>query len=140
MRSEMSKLVTELRSDHERLLQVLNDAKTKGPTKEGLKLLVASKAALLAHLKKEDTFLYPELYKQAEKNPTLRATIETFASDMDKISKAAIQFFNKWENGGDGLEFAKDIGNLVSSIKNRIHREESLLYPEFDKIADKKVA
>lgn len=136
----MSKLVTELKGDHEKLAKVLIEAKAKGPTKEGLQLLVSCKAALLAHLKKEDAFLYPELKKSAEKNPQLKATLDTFASDMDKISKAAIDFFNKWEKGGDGLEFAKDIGNIVSVLKNRIHREESLLYPEFDKIADKKVA
>ncbi len=136
----MSKLVTELKADHAKLAGVLTEAKTKGLTKEGLQLLTASKAALLAHLKKEDTFLYPELKKNAEQNPALKTLLSTFASDMDKISKAAIDFFNKWEKGGDGAEFMKDLSNLLATLSNRIHREETLLYPEFDKIADKKAA
>lgn len=136
----MSKLVNELKADHVKLASVLNEAKSKGLTKEGLQLLTASKAALLAHLKKEDTFLYPELKKHAETNAHLRSLLSTFAADMDKISIAAINFFTKWEKGGDGAEFMKDLANLLATLKNRIHREESLLYPEFDKIADKKAA
>ena len=136
----MSKLVSELKGDHEKLSQVLTNAMAKGPTKEGLQLLTASKAALLAHLKKEDTFLYPELKKASATDPRLKATLDTFAADMDKISKAAIDFFNKWEKGGDGIEFAKDIGALITVLRTRIHREESSLYPEYDKVADKKVA
>jgi iron-sulfur cluster repair protein YtfE (RIC family) len=136
----MSKLVQELKGDHEKLAQVLSNALSKGPTKEGLQLLTTTKAALLAHLKKEDTFLYPELKKAAVTDKHLKSTIDMFAADMDKISKAAVDFFNKWEKGGDGVEFAKDIGSLISALRSRIHREESALYPEFDKIADKKAA
>ncbi len=136
----MSKLIDELKGDHQKLAQVLTEVKTKGPTKEGLQLLTASKAALLGHLKKEDTFLYPELKKAAANDNRLKATLDTFASDMDKISKAAIDFFNKWEKGGDGMEFAKDVGNLIAVLQGRIRREESSLYPEYDKVVDKKVA
>lgn len=136
----MSKLIQELKSDHEKLAQVLSSALAKGPTKEGLQLLNTTKAALLAHLKKEDTFLYPELKKAAVNDKNLKSTIDMFASDMDKISKAAIDFFNKWEKGGDGVEFAKDIGSLISVLRSRIHREESSLYPEYDRVADKKSA
>lgn len=136
----MSKLVDELKGEHGKLAQVLTEVKAKGPSKEGLQLLTASKAALLAHLKKEDTFLYPELKKAAATDSRLKATIDTFATDMDKISKAAIDFFAKWEKGGDGMEFAKDIGNLIAVLQGRIRREESSLYPEYDKLADKKAA
>lgn len=136
----MSKLVDELKSDHEKLAQVLSNALAKGPTKEGLQLLNTSKAALLAHLKKEDTFLYPELKKAATNDKNLKSTLDTFAADMDKISKTAIDFFTKWEKGGDGVEFAKDIGNIISVLRSRIHREESTLYPAFDRIVDKKSA
>ncbi len=136
----MSKLVQELKQDHEKLAQVLSAALSKGPTKEGLQLLTTSKAALLAHLKKEDTFLYPELKKAALNDKNLKMTLDSFASDMEKVSKAAIDFFNKWEKGGDGIEFAKDVGTLISVLRSRIHREESNLYPEFDRVADKKSA
>lgn len=136
----MSKLVQELKQDHEKLAQVLSAALSKGPTKEGLQLLTTSKAALLAHLKKEDTFLYPELKKASLNDKNLKMTLDSFASDMEKVSKAALDFFNKWEKGGDGAEFMKDLSNLLATLSNRIHREETLLYPEFDKIADKKAA
>jgi hypothetical protein len=137
----MSNLVNELKADHQQLVAVLTDIRAKGiVSKEAVALLMKAKGALLAHLKKEDTYLYPELYSAAKNDRNLASTIDLFAKDMDKISSSVMAFFTKYENGGEGLEFAKDIGNLMSILANRIQREENALYPEFDKHCGKKTA
>lgn len=131
----MSTLVSELKADHVKLVAVLTDIRNKGVTsKEGVQALMAAKGALLAHLKKEDTFLYPQLKLAAEKDPNLKQTLDIFAKDMDKITQQVLSFFEKYSNGGSGVEFAKDLGGVISVLGPRIQREESSLYPEFDKI------
>lgn len=134
-------LVSELKADHQKLVAVLSDIRAKGITsKEGVQLLMSAKSALLAHLKKEDTFLYPEMKLAAEKNPNLKQTLDIFAKDMDKITDQVLAFFNKYTNGGSGLDFAKDIGGLLSVLGTRIQREENTLYPEYDKLKSGKAA
>jgi iron-sulfur cluster repair protein YtfE (RIC family) len=137
----MSNLVNELKSDHKELVSVLTQIKAKGiVSQEAVALLMKAKGALLAHLKKEDTFLYPALNNAAANDKNLKSTLDIFAKDMDKITQSVQAFFNKYEKGGEGLEFAKDIGNLISVLGSRIQREENALYPEYDKIQSKKSA
>lgn len=137
----MTNLVAELKAEHQKLVAVLTDIKAKGvTTKEGVQALMQAKGAVLAHLKKEDTFLYPEMKMAAEKNPQLKQTLEIFAKDMDKVTAQVLEFFTKYQNGGTGIEFAKDIGAVMTVLANRIQREESALYPEYDKMKSSRVA
>jgi iron-sulfur cluster repair protein YtfE (RIC family) len=137
----MTNLVAELKAEHQKLVAVLTDVKAKGvTTKEGVQALMQAKGAVLAHLKKEDTFLYPEMRMAAEKNPQLKQTLEIFAKDMEKVTTQVLEFFGKYQNGGTGIEFAKDLGAVMTVLANRIQREESALYPEFDKLKSGKVA
>lgn len=136
----MSNLIDELRSEHQKLASILLEVKELGPTREGRRLLGMSKAALLAHLKKEDSFLYPELQRAAVDDPRLQEVLSNFASDMDKISKAAINFFAEWEMGGDALDFVKEIETLIAVLQSRIRREETILYPEYLLLLEKKAA
>ena len=131
----MSVLTNELKSEHQGLVSTLNEVKALGiSSQEGITKLLAAKNGLLAHLSKEDQKLYPVLNKEAEGNSTLKTKLDMFAKDMDGISKAALDFFAKYQSGGEGLEFAKDFGGLVAVLGQRIQREESILYAEFDKI------
>ncbi len=135
----MSKLIDELQQEHLHLAKVLVEIKEKGLSSEGQKLLNLSKAALLAHLKKEDTFLYPDLNQAAKSDSQLQVLLSNFASDMEYISKAAFEFFARWEQGGDPDEFTIQLEFLVSVLQSRIRREETLLYPEFEKLDSKKL-
>jgi hypothetical protein len=122
-------------------VSVLTEIKNKGTvSKEAVAHLMTAKSALLAHLKKEDVQLYPALHSAAKNDKHLASTVDMFAKDMDKISQSVMAFFNKYEKGGEGLEFAKELGNLMSVLGNRIQREENSLYIEFDKIQSKKAA
>ncbi|MGZ3742288.1 MAG: hemerythrin domain-containing protein [Pseudobdellovibrionaceae bacterium] len=132
----MSHLIDKLKTDHSGLVVALEDLKKSGINHPDFKKrLVAVKAGLLAHLKLEDVELYPKLHKAAEKNSSLKSTLNVMAMDMDKVSKAALDFFAKWEKGGGTeMEWTRDCAGLMAALGTRIRREETTLYIEFDKM------
>lgn len=131
----MSVLVERLKKEHVVIVDVLNKTKEVGVgSKEGQDKLRSARTALLAHLKTEDEQLYPALKKEAEKNDSLKRTLDLFAREMETISKEALSFVDKYSNGGSGLEFARDFGRLYMNLSQRIRKEESTLYPEYDKL------
>ena len=131
----MSNLIEELKREHAVIAKILNEVSKSGiSSAEGRQKLLDAKEGFLAHLKKEDVQLYPVLKKAAENNPALRQTLDIFAKDMAGISTAAINFFGKYAHGGSGMEFARDIGALFTTLKSRIRKEEDVLYKEYDKL------
>lgn len=129
-------LVERLKREHGSLVDALNKIKELGVgSKEGQNKLFSAKIGLLAHLKAEDGQLYPTLHQAAKNNESLRRTVETFARDMEAVSKEALHFFEKYAHGGSGLEFAKDFGRLYTVLSQRIAKEEKSLYPEYDKVS-----
>lgn len=131
-------LTNELISEHGLLVASLNKAKTLGINKpEGLNELKAAKELLLAHLRKEDDRLYPDLNKAAEKDANIKRILDLFAKDMGEIAKAALAFFAKHETGANSASFAADFGGLMSALGNRVRKEETILYKEYDKLSAK---
>lgn len=131
----MSQLIVELKKEHAAIANILGEASKLGITsKEGQLKLMDAKKGLLAHLKKEDDQLYPALKRAAQNDKNLELTLDVYAKDMDGISKAAIAFFANYAQGGSGIEFAKDIGGLFSTLKSRIRKEEDVLYKEYDRL------
>ncbi len=131
----MSKLVEELKKDHALLAETLKKVKEFGiASSKGQDTLLAAKNSLLAHLKKEDDRLYPVLNKAAENDANLKQYIETFAKDMDEISKIALDFFDKYATGGSGLEFAGNFGKFFALLSHRISKEEVILYKKYDAV------
>ncbi len=132
----MSALIDQLKHDHQAIVETLNKVKELGiGNANALKLLRAAKASLLEHLRKEDTQLYPPLRNRANSDQDLKWTLDTFAKDMEGISKAALAFFDKYANGGSGMDFLKDFGSLVAVLGARIRREESVIYKKYDEFA-----
>ncbi len=131
----MSKLVDELKREHSVIVETLNKVKSLSITsEEGQNTLLAAKSGLLAHLKKEDEQLYPVLNNAAESDAVLKRTLDTFAKDMDEISKVALEFFEKYSTGGSGIEFAKDFGRLYAALSQRISKEENIIYAKYDEL------
>lgn len=131
----MSDLVKKLKSEHETLVKTLDSITVSGiSSKDGQSKLYAAKSGLLAHLELENRSLYPVLRKAAEKNENLKRTLDVFAKDMENISKTALDFFSKYSTGGESLEFARDAGKLIAALKNRIGKEEDILYKQYDKL------
>lgn len=132
----MSKLIEELKKEHVEILDTLNRIKDFGiTTKEGHEKLLSSKISLLKNLNAEDEQLYPALRKAAEHDEILKKKLDIFAKDMEKISKKAIQFFEKYSTGGSGAEFAKEFGILYATIEMRIKKEEEILFKEYEKLS-----
>lgn len=133
----MSKLVEELGKEHAVIAETLGKVKSLGLTsEEGQNTLLAAKNGLLEHLKKEDEQLYPVLKNAAESDADLERTLDTFAKDMNEISKAALEFFDKYSTGGSGMEFAKDLGRLFTTLSQRIRKEENILYQKYDELKE----
>lgn len=131
----MSKLIDELKRDHQKIIEALNKVSTLGSfSVEGRSILATVKADLLAHLKKEDAQFYPVLHTAAKSDPSLQRTLDIFAKDMGEISKNALEFFDKWSKEGSDLEFSKDFGRLYTALNQRISREENIIYKKFDEI------
>ncbi len=131
----MSLLTDELKKEHATILQVLSKVGDLGiSSQEGQRLLISARKELLYHLNKEDTRLYPGLNKAAETDADLKRTLETFAKDLAEVSQNAMDFFAKYDQGDSGLEFARDFGRLVGTLRARISREEMILYKEFDEL------
>lgn len=131
----MSKLIEELKKGHAEILDTLSCVKDFGiTTKEGREKLLSSKISLLKNLNTEDEQLYPVLRKAAQNNEILKSKLDLFAKDMEEISKKAIQFFEKYANGGSGSEFATEFGILYATIEMRIKKEEEILFKEYEKL------
>jgi len=129
-------LVYELKKDHEAVLGLLEKLRSANiDSKEAQGCLLSIKTALLTHLRKEDTQLYPVLKRAAEKDGNLKQTLNMFAQDMDTVSKTALEFVDKYAHGGDKFSFARDLGKITIAVKTRISKEENILYNKFDQIA-----
>ena len=128
-------LTKELKNEHAEIAQALNKVVKLGiGNKEGQKELMNAKSMLLRHLQKEDTFLYPKLAQAAQNDEKIKRSLNSFARDMNGISKAALSFFEKYQNGGKGIEFARDFGHLFSVMSLRIRKEETYLYKLYDNL------
>ena len=132
----MADLIQELKADHASILAALQQVKEAGVTSErGRDRLQEAKRHLMEHLKREDARFYPAVHRAARDNAELQRLVQTFAEDMDAVSKSALNFFNTYADGGSGIEFARDFGRLYATIWRRQQKEEQFLYPEFERLA-----
>lgn len=83
---------------------------------------------LVAHLQGEDNELYPALKRVATAKPEVKALVDRFQTEMTAITTVALDFFEKYEGGGNGLEFAPALGKLLSALSARIRKEGAVLY------------
>lgn len=129
-------LIQELIHDHKELFCLLDEVRQLGVGNEtGRQKLMGAKKALLAHLEKEDRHLYPKLKQASRQDPRLGKIYSSFASEMDEISRFAVALFeHPWEEK-NRLDFARDFGKLYATLRQRISREESILYREFEKLS-----
>lgn len=130
--------IRDLKDDHQRLLDTLEDARRLGlGTAEGRRCLFACKELLSRHLRKEDTMLYPTL-RQVIGKGDLANVADAFASEMQSISSSLLEFFARYDASAGavdagGLDFARELGRIIIALKMRIQREETRLYPAYEK-------
>jgi len=131
----MSLLIEELKKEHLKILASLNEANEIGILSREVQVkLLSAKAGLLAHLKKEDEQMYPVLRKEAENNEELKNTLDLFAMDMENVSKAAQEFFDKYSVEVLDKKFVGEFESLFVALGTRIENEEDILYEEYEKL------
>ncbi|MCP3920995.1 MAG: hemerythrin domain-containing protein [Desulfobacterales bacterium] len=134
-RKQMSKLINDLTNEHQTVIGILNEvASLNIASDEAREKLKTVKDALINHIKKEDSQLYPFLNKQAETNTSLKSKLNMFAKDMDSVTKSVFEFFDNYENEESNHEFAKSFGRLVGMLKTRIMKEEKVIYKEYENL------
>jgi len=133
----MARLIEELKRDHAAIESMLAKAKNSNIShKEAQKILIAARASLLAHLKKEDAQLYPLLNRAAQSDKALKQSVDFYAKDMAEITDYAIGFFDRYSavDADTDMEFARAFGKLYSTISIRLRSEENILYKEYEKL------
>jgi len=128
----MNNFIEQLRKEHTQILDHLQEVKKLGVhTMEGRNVLMAAKDLLCQHLKNEDEKLYPKLKKDAEDDKKLKKIITLFINEMKKTTQFCEVFFEKYSICGGGIEFLRDFEKLYNLLKNRILKEETILYPKY---------
>lgn len=126
-------LIDTLKHDHQAIFSMLDESRALGvSTEEGREKLRQVHNMVLAHLHKEDLKLYPALQKKAE----TRELGDTYSSEMRSISSEVFQFFESLEKGSSGLDFARQMGRVISHLRQRMTREEVRLYPAFEQYCE----
>ncbi len=96
----MTNLTSTLRLQHVFISNLVEAAQWIGVEKlEAQRKLRAAKIHLLAHLKLEDTLLYPVLFEAAETNVELKHTLQFLGKDMAGVSKEVMSFFEQYHIG-----------------------------------------
>lgn len=126
-------LIERLTAEHNALrdaLQKINELRVSQP--EGRELIFKTKSMLLAHLALEDKELYPALDRLAES----KVLSSSFHQEMQDISVSVLAFFKKYDQGiADGIEFARDFGQIRAMLVQRMIREETRLYPAYKSVS-----
>ncbi len=136
----ISKLIIELKKEHLLIKKTFNKIKDFNIKADKRKLLFKdAKQFLSSHIKKEDEFLYPLLWKKAEIDNNLKHTLELCMDDMNNIAQEVQNFFSKYEDKEFGDEFYSELGKLCADISQRIIYEEEVIYEKYEEIiTDKK--
>jgi len=130
----MSDFIKDLKRGHEKLLAILLEAQSLGLGKDSARAkLLEGKKLLMEHLRKEDIRLYPDLKRVTANAPSEAKIVDDFSGEMKVISVEIIDFFKKVEKAEINIEYAKELGRVISGLKKRIRREEMMLYPIYEK-------
>lgn len=132
----MSTFIDDLKKDHQKLLGTLQEAQGLGwGTCAGRLKLLECKELLVAHLNKENTRLYPEMRKCSLNNTSTEKTVGEFTSEMESLTKDVVAFIANADKMTLGMDYARELGKIISIVKRRISKEETLLYPLYEKLA-----
>jgi len=134
-------LIDELSTEHSDLcISFGNLERLDISSEESHKEIQSLKASLLAHLRRENEELYPQLREMAFNNLQLQRTLDWFTRDLARISAVLILFLDKYSDGGPPLAFKRDFSRLNKILNALIKQEERLIYTEYQNASIGKVA
>jgi hypothetical protein len=129
----MSELLNRLKEEHSEMFKIMKQAKDLCvTTKDGQGLLMNSKELMLLHIDKEDVEFYPALRKAVENNERLRNLLVQFDEEMMEVFEVAYDFFERYAEGCSEMDFIHDFGILFIMPKERMAKEENVLFHEFE--------
>lgn len=121
----------EIMDDATAILKLLEPGPGVKDADEVRKLLSFLAGKLKVHLAAEDRFLYPMLLESND--AAVRKTAEAFVKEMGGIYGSFSDFLNRWPSGAAIREkddiFSAEMKKMIQSLAERIHREDSELYP-----------
>ena len=131
----MLALLEEFKKEHSKIIKILNEAKKLGIlTKEGQAKAIYAKATLLEHLDEEDEKIYPVLWNEAKQNKKLNELLEVFGENFESICRFVLVFFDRFDKNDLDESFFNYFGTLIQVLRNRMDKEENILYGEYEKI------
>ncbi|MBP7335635.1 hemerythrin domain-containing protein [Niveispirillum sp.] len=137
----MSRIVPQLKHDHAELKAILEPVRQHGiGTQEGRRTLLAARTLFIDHIRREDEEFYPDYRRLARQDPLRAATADQFSHEMVALGAQILGFFDKYREGGSGMEFALDFGRMSALLQSRWHKEEAILYARYEELAARKAA
>lgn len=128
----MSDLIRSLKAEHDALKTLLDRVKALGiGTSEGRQALHSARKLFESHLAHEDRDFYPAFLAASTGKPEAERMAARFAAEMASISREITAFFDKYQNGGSGIEYARDFGKISAALFLRWHKEEHILYTRY---------
>ena len=123
-------LIPGLLHDHAQMREMLESVRRQGvSTAEGQRLLKQARQLIVAHLQREDVMLYPALRGCAD----TQTLANTYANEMQELSREILAFFDGMEGERNELVFARGFGKVLGALNKRWTREEVRLYPAYDR-------
>lgn len=124
--------LTDLEAEHRTILSQLEQARALGPgSQEARQLLLQLKRGLMAHVQREETTLLAVLDRAAARHESAQQALRWFSVHRTLSTEAVLAVYERIERPASDLEYARDFGGLISLIRNRIEREEEILYPAY---------
>ena len=131
----MTPLIAELKQDHQAIFRLFEEIDDLGiESQAGRSKLMAAKDLFKSHLDKEDMQVHAVLADAEKTNPDLREIMHLMHFNLKDVSQFVAEFFEKYATGSDQKEFTDDFELIQVLLKNRIRREERVLFREFEKV------
>jgi len=135
-------IIDDYRRQHKEILELvnrlsgyLNEQKLKNDAQEARNILSRLSGALKVHLAMEDNSLYPRLL--ASRDDKIKKIARQFIEETGGIATVFNNYLDKWPNPasieGNPMEFINESNQFFNALKNRIYREDNILYPLVDK-------
>ncbi len=139
----MKGLIRELKEEHAYLTSMFNEINNLDiGVGSWFEKIITLERTLTDHLNKEDEKLYPLLRSRAKKDSALKYILTVFANDMELVTKKSDKFFQLCKKKPEGGDLYIEYGTFYASLKERIAREEKVLFAEYEKccsVFDKEV-
>ncbi len=125
-----------LKKEHERIISTLKACSSAGrDPSNSQKQLIILHDMLMEHLDREDTMVYSRLREAASGNKRVLALIDSFDDDLLELTVAAKQFFSiSATDSKRRMDHIRDYGTFFIMLKEQLEREESVLFPEYEKV------